>query len=307
MRKWILAFRLRTLPLALASVGMGAFLAASEETFKLEIFLLTALTAIFLQVLSNLANDYGDSVHGADHMGRTGPARAVQSGLITSKQMRSAVILFAVLSLVSGLFLLFRVFQSDFLMVIGWLVIGCMCIFAAINYTAGKKPYGYLGLGDLSVFLFFGIIGVIGSQYMHSRSFQFFHLLPAISTGLLAVAVLNVNNIRDIDSDRSAGKFSVPVRIGRPAAARYHQFLLFGALIAGFIFILLANQGISPIQEPNKFLFLPFILIPRFIAINKAVAEVPSEQLDPWLKKMAISAFLFMLLFGGGMLLGSLN
>lgn len=307
MKKWILAFRLRTLPLALATVGMGGFLAVYQGTFNIEIFLLTVLTAILLQILSNLANDYGDSVHGADHQGRKGPSRAVQSGLITRDQMRSAVIIFAFLSLISGLFLLLRVFESEALMVIGWLVIGCMCIFAAITYTAGKKPYGYLGLGDLSVFLFFGIIGVIGSEYMHSKSFELIHLLPAISTGLLAVAVLNVNNIRDIDSDRAAGKFSVPVRIGRPAAARYHQFLLYAALIAAFMFVLLANQGVSPFQEPKKFLFLPFILIPRFIAINKAVANVPCEQLDPWLKKMAISAFLFILLFGGGLLLGSLS
>lgn len=301
MRKWIQAFRLRTLPLALASVGMGGFLAANEGIFKLDLFLLTALTTILLQILSNLANDYGDAVHGADHKGRIGPARTVQSGLITRNQMRSAVMVFAFLSLASGLSLLLHVFRSDVLMVIGWLVIGCMCIFAAITYTAGKKPYGYLGLGDLSVFLFFGIIGVIGSEYMQSRTFEFIHLLPATSIGLLSVAVLNVNNIRDIESDRAAGKYSIPVRIGRAAAARYHQILLYGAVAASISFVLLTGSLSSALHRPQQFLFI--LLLPIFIRINAAVSSVPSEQLDPWLKRMAISAFSFMLLFGIGLIL----
>lgn len=298
MKHWILAFRLRTLPLALASVGMGAFLAASGNVFKADIFLLTALTAILLQVLSNLANDYGDSVHGADHAGRKGPARAVQSGIIKPVQMRSVVILFSILSLLSGSVLLFRVFGSDAMMVATWLVIGCMCIFAAVTYTAGKKPYGYLGLGDISVFLFFGIVGVMGSEFMHSKTFNVLHLLPATSTGLLAVAVLNVNNVRDIESDREAGKFSIPVRIGRKAAAVYHQFLLYGALILSLIFVLIIQENSSGILPIQKFLFL--LLTPVFIRINNAVRIVVSEDLDPWLRRMALSAFAFMLLFGLG-------
>ena len=298
MKNWIIAFRLRTLPLALATVGMGSFLAAYENRFSLEVFLLTSLTTVLLQILSNLANDYGDSVHGADHQGRTGPSRAVQSGLISLKKMRRAVILFAVMSLISGVTLLFRVFETDILMVIGWLVVGCMAIFAAITYTAGKKPYGYLGLGDLSVFLFFGIVGVIGTEFMHTRSFEILHLLPAASTGLLAVAVLNVNNIRDIESDRAAGKFSIPVRIGRDAAGIYHRFLMYGALLFALIFNVSDGTGFL---QPQKFLFL--LLIPIFISIDRAIHKIPSENLDPWLRKMALSAFAFMLLFGAGLML----
>lgn len=301
MKNWILAFRLRTLPLALASVGTGGFLAAAENVFRTDIFLLTALTAVLLQILSNLANDYGDSVHGADHVGRKGPVRAVQSGFIKPEKMRSAVILFSILSLVSGSVLLFRVFGSNAMMVATWLVIGCMCIFAAITYTAGKKPYGYLGLGDISVFLFFGIVGVIGSEFMHSGTFKVFQLLPAASTGLLAVAVLNVNNVRDIESDRAAGKFSIPVRIGREAAAVYHKFLLYGALILSLIFVFITQINFQEGWSFQKFLFL--ILTPIFFRINNAVRLVPSENLDPWLRRMALSAFAFMLLFGLGQII----
>ena len=301
MKKWIQAFRLRTLPLAMASVGMGSFLAAREGLFEVDIFLLTALTTVLLQILSNLANDYGDSVHGADHAGRKGPLRAVQSGAISRSQMRSAVILFCGLSLISGCALLIRAFPDHYKMALAWLVIGCMCIFAAVTYTAGRKPYGYLGLGDLSVFIFFGLVGVIGSEFMHTGNFDPLHFLPASATGLLAVAVLNVNNVRDIESDRAAGKFSLPVRMGRLAAATYHSVLLYGALLLAILYTLISeSNGFSGFFY-FRFLFL--VVVPFFIGINQAVKETPAENLDPWLKKMALSAFGFMLLFGLGLLL----
>jgi 1,4-dihydroxy-2-naphthoate octaprenyltransferase len=301
MKNWIIAFRLRTLPLALSSVGMGGFLAAHHGVFRLKIFLLTALTTVLLQVLSNLANDYGDSVHGADHAGRKGPLRAVQSGAISPKAMRTAVIIFPLLSFTSGLVLLLTAFGSDFFNTLGWLVIGCMCIYAAITYTAGKKPYGYLGFGDLSVFIFFGIVGVMGSEYMHTREFDSLHLIAAAASGFWAVAVLNLNNIRDIDSDRIAGKYSFPVRFGHAAALAYHRFLLFGAIALGAIFQIADLIRNSLDFQPLRFTFL--VLLPFVILLDRAVRNNKPEELDPWLKKTALTALAFMFLFGLGMIL----
>lgn len=291
---WITAARPRTLPLALSTVGMGGFLSAAVGQFNLTIFLLCCLTASLLQILSNLANDYGDHVHGADHAGRTGPSRSVQSGQISVQTMKRAVYLMAILSLLSGLSLLFTAFPENLLSVLSWMVIGLLSIGAAITYTSGSKPYGYIGLGDLSVFIFFGLVGVLGSRFVISGEIVLLDILPAISVGLLAVAVLNVNNVRDIESDRLAGKFSIPVRIGRRNAAIYHKFILGISLVcASLHFYLNANQWV---------IFL--VVTPLFFKISQAVKSVPDHSLDPWLKKMALSTLFFVLLFGMGLLLG---
>ena len=297
MKKWIVACRLRTLPLALASVAMGGILTIPSGQFRLSVFLLCCLTTMLLQILSNLANDYGDSIHGADHAGRKGPVRAVQSGVISSQQMKMAVVLCSLLSLISGLWLLWVALQGDLYRIAIWLVIGLASIAAAITYTAGKKPYGYMGLGDLSVLIFFGLVCVLGTTYMINGSWYWAGTAPALASGMLAMGVLNINNVRDIDSDKVAGKFSFPVRFGRKAAVRYHQVLLWGSLVlcTGFVLTL-------PDPSPVHFLFLA--VIPVFHRINRAVATLAPEQLDPWLKKMALSALLFTLLFGAGLLLG---
>jgi 1,4-dihydroxy-2-naphthoate polyprenyltransferase len=181
IKAWIGAFRLRTLPLALSSIFMGAFLAAEKLQFKLPVFLLSALTTIFLQVLSNLANDYGDSVHGADHAARVGPARAVQSGKITAEAMKKGIYFFIVLALLSGLSLLWVAFQNNLTLFFSFLGVGILAIIAAITYTAGKKPYGYAGLGDISVLIFFGWVSVVGSYFLYAQSFYLALFLPATS------------------------------------------------------------------------------------------------------------------------------
>ncbi|HYG38435.1 MAG TPA: 1,4-dihydroxy-2-naphthoate polyprenyltransferase [Cytophagales bacterium] len=292
---WIQAFRLRTLPLALSSIGMGGFLAASHNAFSPVVFLFCCLTTLLLQILSNLANDYGDYVHGADHLDRKGPKRMVQSGQISLIQMKSALFLFTFLSLVSGLFLLYTAFgfSSGFLI---FLVLGILAIVAAITYTAGNKPYGYAGLGDLSVLLFFGPVGVLGTYYLQAREFSPAILLPAISCGLFAVAVLNLNNIRDIESDKAAGKMSVPVRLGRNKAVLYHWILLTSG-ISLTVFYTLNNY-----RSPFQFIFL--IVIPLLLINGRAVKRyTTSAQLDPYLKQMALTTLLFVLSFGAGNLL----
>ena len=297
MKKWIVAFRLRTLPLALASVAMGGFLAVHAGGFRMEVFLLCCLVTILLQILSNLANDYGDSVHGADHAGRLGPSRSVQTGAISSRVMLAAVVLFSVLSLFSGLLLLWIALGGAFLQTAVWLVIGLTAIAAAITYTAGSKPYGYMGLGDVSVIVFFGPVAVLGTVYMITGSLYWQGLLPSFASGMLAAGVLNLNNIRDIDSDREAGKFSIPVRFGRKVAVHYHRVLLFGATGLCTMYSILQSD-----VDVYDFLFV--LVLPFFIAIIRAVATLGPVELDGWLKKMALSALLFTVLFGIGSMVG---
>ena len=294
VKVWLQAFRLRTLPLALSSILMGGFLAASAGAFQWSIFLLCVTTTILLQVLSNLANDYGDSIHGADHSDRKGPSRAVQRGVISVMQMKAAVILFMLLSLANGISLLLVSFGWNWKVLLFFFGLGIFSIVAAIAYTVGKKPYGYAGLGDLSVLIFFGLVGVMGSYYLFTKSISWLQVLPAISCGFFAIGVLNINNIRDIESDLTAGKFSIPVRIGRENAIRYHWFLLIGGISAAAVYMMLTYK--SPLQ----FLFCITILL--FLRNGLAVSTKPSAELDPYLKQMAISTLLFVVLFGIGLL-----
>jgi len=291
---WLHAVRLRTLPLALASIFAGSFLAAWMGEFRWEILLLASLTTIFLQILSNLSNDYGDTVHGADSAERQGPVRAVQSGLISLKEMKNGMYLFGALSLVSGLLLLFVAVQ-DWVLFGVFLALGLAAIWASISYTSGKNPYGYAGLGDISVFIFFGLLGVLGTYFLHTLSFEPLALGIAVALGLFSAAVLNINNIRDIESDVKAGKRSIPVRIGRTKAVRYNWFLILGgnAILLGFAIFTGAYFSLLAL--------IPGILM---IKVGKGVQDAKSSQeTDPFLKKMAMSTLLWVILFGVGLLL----
>ncbi|WP_215222838.1 1,4-dihydroxy-2-naphthoate polyprenyltransferase [Echinicola shivajiensis] len=293
---WLHAIRLRTLPLALASILMASFIAWSHELFKWDVFLLAALTTTLLQILSNLANDYGDSVHGADSDDREGPIRAVQSGIIQPKEMKQAMILFGVLSFICGLALLY-VSLDSWVIFFTFIGIGLLSIFAAVNYTSGANPYGYMGLGDISVFLFFGLVGVLGTYFLHTMSFSKALLLPAISLGFFSSSVLNINNIRDIASDQLAGKKSIPVRIGRKAAVRYNWALV----ILGNLSLLL-----FAIIEQSYGGLLALLISPLMINIAYNVdKKTQSKELDPYLKKMAISTLFWVLAFGIGLVIFS--
>lgn len=295
VQTWLSAFRLRTLPLALSCIGMGGFLAAAAGKFNGLIFFFCCLTTVFLQVLSNLANDYGDSVNGADHAARKGPQRAVQSGAITAAQMKRAVVLFVILCLGSGISLLLISFGWNTNALLFFFLLGLLSIAAAIAYTVGKRPYGYAGLGDISVLIFFGLVGVMGSLYLFTKEISWPDILPSLSCGLFSIAVLNINNIRDIDSDKQAGKFSIPVRIGKAKAAIYHWILLMGGLLASIVYVLLHYQSAW------QFLFL--LTMPLFLRIGLAVSKKSSVELDPYLKQMALATLLFVILFGVGFLI----
>ncbi|MCF0059786.1 1,4-dihydroxy-2-naphthoate polyprenyltransferase [Dyadobacter sp. CY356] len=297
MKFWIEAARPRTLPLALSCILMGCFLAASTGHFSWPVAFLSVLTTTLLQILSNFANDYGDAVNGKDTELREGPIRAVHSGSIPASTMLKAIILFSVLSLISGISLLFIALRdapaNTFWVFLG---IGIACIIAAITYTAGKRPYGYVGLGDLSVLIFFGWVGVLGSSYLHTLVWNWDLLLPATSCGLFAVGVLNINNIRDIESDRATGKNSIPVRLGREKAIIYHWAILSVGMLCVLVYT---------VQHFSSYTSLIFLLsFPLFIKNGLAISRLKkASELDPYLKQMALSTLLFVILFGIGVII----
>jgi len=290
---WLHAIRLRTLPLALASILMASFLAYYYHAFRWEILVLAASTTTLLQILSNLANDYGDSIHGADSLEREGPIRAVQSGIIPLREMKVAMFIFAGLSFLSGILLLY-VAVSSWLMFWGFIALGLLAIGAAITYTSGSNPYGYMGLGDISVFLFFGLTGVLGTFFLHMMDLEFAVIWAAISLGLFSTAVLNINNIRDIKADTLAGKKSIPVRIGKDAAIKYNWALIIGGNLFLILFV---------IQEGAWGGLTALLLLPMMIMVGNGVQKGrTSKEIDPLLKKMAISTLLWVLAFGVGLM-----
>ena len=294
---WLAAMRLRTVPLAFSSIGMAGFLAAAKGEFRPILFLFCLLTTLFLQILSNLANDYGDTLHGADSPQRTGPQRQVQTGTITPQAMRRAMLICATFAMLSGATLIWLAFGGlQLLLSLLFLVLGGGAIWSAINYTAGHNPYGYIGLGDLFVFLFFGLVGVIGTYYLQTNTIPFPIWLPAISCGCFATAVLNLNNVRDITSDRQAGKHSLPVRYGRKFGIAYHKLLLVMGLLSALIYVLWQWQSAW------QFLFL--LTTPLFVRNTQQLAHLPDHELDPLLKQLVLSTLLFVLTFGLGQLLG---
>lgn len=296
VKAWISAFRLRTLPLALASIFLGSFIAAAHQSFDALIFTLCVLTTLFLQVLSNLANDYGDSIHGADGDHREGPSRTVQAGLITADEMKRAMIISGALSFFTGISLIYVAFKSQWWLIFCFLILGLGAIYAAIKYTSGKNPYGYKGLGDLFVLIFFGLVGVGGSYFLHTQVWDWSVLLPATGCGLLAVGVLNVNNIRDIQSDKLSGKRSIPVRIGRENAVYYHWFLLLGALICAATYTIVNYQG---------YWQWLFVVTTPLLIVNARAVKIKDQALalDPYLKQLAMTTLLYVITFGLGLLL----
>lgn len=281
---WIQAARPRTLPLALAATGMGNLLVFKTGNFQISICLLSILTTLFLQILSNFANDYGDSIHGADSGDRKGPSRAVQSGIISKSGMKSAIYLFISFSLMSGLSLLFISFQTNWAAFVPVLIVGLFAIAAAYFYTNGTKPYGYMAMGDASVFLFFGLVAVMATQYLHSLELPALYLLPAISLGFWSTAVLNVNNMRDMDSDRNAGKLTIPLQLGLHKAKLYQTVLVTGGILSLAIFGFLTASAFVFGALPGVFLM--------FRALTGVWKTTVQTELDAFLKPQAVGTFL---------------
>ena len=287
---WLGAMRLRTLPLALSSIVAGIAISMERASVELLPAILIVLTTIFLQILSNFANDYGDFKNGADNTERIGPKRAVQSGVISASQMKNAIILLVVLSLVSGFSLLWLTLGNRglFLEALSLLVIGLGAIAAAIKYTAGKNPYGYKGWGDFFVFLFFGIVGIGGTTFLLAGNITWSDGLLMLTVGCLSTAVLNLNNLRDHINDAKTGKKTLVVKWGFEEGKFYHYVLIITALVSAAMFALLMN---------NLLFFIPLIvgviLVKNIVFVAKC--NVP-QALDSELKKVALSAFLYSLI-----------
>lgn len=293
---WLQAFRLRTLPLALANAIMGSFLAKSSGIFRWEVFILAILTIVFLQILSNLANDYGDAVSGKDTEKRVGPQRVTHTGLVSLQAMKRMITIFVILSFLFGSALIILALSSlGFKIIALFFALGIAAIWAALKYTVGKNPYGYKGLGDIFVFVFFGPVGVIGTFYLHTLYFDNMVLVPAAVIGLLSTAVLNINNLRDVDSDRETGKRTLAVKHGLLFAQQYHLLLIGASMVLSVAFTL--NYYFAPIQ----WLFL--LTIPLFLRnCIKVYKNENAQTMNNELKNLALTTFLFSLLFGIGLI-----
>ena len=297
IKPWLEAFRLRTLPLALSNTIIGSCLAAADDKFRWSIFGLAALTTVLLQIMSNMANDYGDFVNGKDTKERIGPKRMVQSGEITPKTMLRGIIIVGILCALSGLSLIF--IGTEGIPVTNMLLFGLLglaAIAAAIKYTVGKNPYGYRGLGDIFVFIFFGLVGVIGTYFLHTQSFRWDILLPASAIGLLSTGVLNMNNMRDYEADKNAGKKTIVVVMGTKYAALYHLFLVVGAALLAIIYTLLNYHMMW------QWLFvLSFPIL--FLNLKKVFTYKDALELYPELPRLSMASLVFALTFGIGLLI----
>jgi 1,4-dihydroxy-2-naphthoate octaprenyltransferase len=297
IKPWLSAFRLRTLPLSISGIIVGSCFAHFNGFFNIYIFLLAILTTVCLQILSNLANDYGDGIKGTDNEQRIGPERAIQSGAISSHQMFEAIKINILLAIVLSFSLIYLSFgQGHFLYVLVFFFLAGASIIAAMNYTMGNKAYGYRGLGDIFVFIFFGLLSVIGSYFLYTKHLDHLIILPSIVIGLLSVGVLNLNNMRDIESDKQAGKITLAVRLGEKKAKIYHMSLIISAMIITLIF------GILYYKLPSNFLFL-IAFLPLIIHLKKIKDVTSPKDYDPQLKVLALSTFILAILLGVGYIL----
>jgi 1,4-dihydroxy-2-naphthoate octaprenyltransferase len=295
MKNWIAAARLRTLPLAFSSILLGTFLASFYGSFNPWVLVLCLLTTLLYQVLSNYANDYGDGIKGTDD-NRKGEKRSVASGVISASQMKTAVYIVAALAFVSGTALSVLGTVGLSMLTTGlFILLGILAIWAAIRYTVGDSAYGYKGLGDVYVLIFFGWLGVIGSFFLQAQSINYWIILPATAVGFLAAGVLNLNNMRDREEDAKNGKITLAVRFGEKKAKLYQAILIIGALILTSVFVWHETQSIM------GFLFLITLPILLNVLVKSIKAETP-EQFDPLLKPLALGTLLFSITTGLGLL-----
>ncbi|MFV0531182.1 MAG: 1,4-dihydroxy-2-naphthoate octaprenyltransferase [Flavobacteriales bacterium] len=291
MIHWIKAARLRTLPLSLSGIILGSLIAKYEGFWSWNIFLSACITTILFQIVSNFANDYGDGIKGTDNEERIGPARMIQSGFISQKEMKNAILFLSSLSIISAIFLIYLAFgKENIIYSLIFFGLGIASIMAAINYTVGNSAYGYRGLGDVFVFIFFGLLAVLGTYFLFNHQFNFLLILPASAIGLLSTAVLNLNNMRDVNSDRNAEKNTLVVKIGFQKAKKYQTFLIITPFLLLTLYCLLINKI-------DSLGFLIFF-IPMFFHLKKVANTTEPKTLDSELKKVALTTFFISLILG---------
>ncbi|MDA9361159.1 1,4-dihydroxy-2-naphthoate octaprenyltransferase [Flavobacteriaceae bacterium] len=292
LKIWLQAARLRTLPLSLSGIIVGNGLAYGNDRFSLVILVLSLATTIAFQVLSNFANDYGDGVKGTDNESRIGPARVLQQGLLTRAQLKKGIQICAVVSLVFAFALIYVAFgTSDLQYSLIFVLLGIASVVAAIKYTVGTNAYGYKALGDLFVFLFFGGVSVLGSYFLQVHEFEIELILPATALGLLSVGVLNLNNMRDLHTDKEVNKITMAVLLGASLSKAYHAFLLIGAVLTTVFYV---KMDIQP-----AYLFMIAVL-PMMIHLRRVLGYTDPQEFDPELKRLALCTFLFAILFAIG-------
>ncbi len=291
---WLSAARLRTLPLSVAGIILGNAYAFYEGYFDAMIFVLALATTISLQILSNFANDYGDGVKGTDNDQRIGPSRVLQQGLLTRNALKKGIIVNVIIAASLALILIFRSFSYDQMFkLFFFILLGAAAIIAAIKYTVGDNAYGYFALGDVFVFVFFGFVSVLGSHYLQTQSMSSELILPSIAIGCLSVAVLNLNNMRDAQSDRLSQKKTLAVHLGFSKSKQYHYSLFVVALGCSLVFAFVFAKG--------AWLFLPLFFPLSFHLKRVNFIQNPAD-FDPELKVVALSTFGYAILVGAGIL-----
>ncbi len=291
---WLSAIRLRTLPLSISGIIVAGCLAEYNGFFNWLIFSLAILTTLSFQILSNLANDYGDGVKGTDNEDRIGPERAIQSGAISPNKMFSAIRINIIICIILTVSLIYSSFGVKHLLyALLFFVLGAISVISAMRYTMGSKAYGYKGLGDVFVFVFFGLVSVIGCYVLFAKQIDHIVFLPAIAIGLLSAGVLNLNNMRDIESDVKSNKITLAVKLGKAKAKNYHYVLVIGAIILSFLY------GILYYTSPYNVLFF-VAYIPLILHIKTVRKNKNPKDFDPELKKLALSTVLLSILLGVG-------
>lgn len=294
LKSWINAMRLRTLPLSVSGIILGSGMATMLDKFNPIIFFFALLTTIGFQVLSNFSNDLGDSQKGSDNNNRIGPLRTVQAGLISQKEMKIGIILCAIFSLTSaGILIYVSAANLSLELIYFYTGLALLCVLAAITYTIGKIAYGYHGLGDLMVFLFFGLVSVLGVFSIYGLEFEWLVVLPAVSIGLWSTAVLNLNNLRDVENDKLTNKNTRIVAMGFEKGKYYHGFLVIVGLSFWFVSVLIFS-----IYTLNYLLFLSIIpAISLIFHLQRVFQTTKPKDLDPELKKVALITFFSCVIF----------